>query len=164
MPTQFVLQQPLRVVAAATEHGFDAQWLQVRGPSQRHQRSHAAAQPFAWVLLPRPEISLSRRWQGWADSNLKALAAAMDADTILPPDVCKSIATRAAGPPQADDASSAVFITGGTGFVGAHVIAQLLQRSPPRKLFCLARARDAQHATDRVLAGLESATPVLILW
>jgi thioester reductase-like protein len=46
-----------------------------------------------------------------------------------------------------------VLITGATGFVGAHLVRELLVRGD-RRVICLARAENAEKARERVLANL----------
>jgi amino acid adenylation domain-containing protein/thioester reductase-like protein len=50
-------------------------------------------------------------------------------------------------------ATQDVLLTGATGFLGAHLIRDLLQTTSAR-IHCLVRARDAEHAHERVLANL----------
>jgi thioester reductase-like protein len=58
-------------------------------------------------------------------------------------------------PEAAGVAPDAVLLTGGTGFVGAFLIEELLKRrSGP--IYCLVRAEDLDHATRRVRSNLES--------
>ena len=47
-----------------------------------------------------------------------------------------------------------IFLTGGTGFLGAHILAELLGRTRAR-LHCLVRAADADEAFRRLRASLE---------
>jgi amino acid adenylation domain-containing protein/thioester reductase-like protein len=48
-----------------------------------------------------------------------------------------------------------VLLTGATGFLGAHLAKDLL-RTTSARIHCLVRARDAQHARERVLGNLEA--------
>lgn len=52
------------------------------------------------------------------------------------------------------DNGGAVFMTGGTGFLGAHLVAEMLARSE-RDIICLVRAESDSSARQRVLAALE---------
>jgi nucleoside-diphosphate-sugar epimerase len=47
-----------------------------------------------------------------------------------------------------------VFLTGGTGFIGGAVLAELLIRHAPARVFVLARDDDCRRAPERVLASL----------
>lgn len=64
----------------------------------------------------------------------------------------------ATGPAQAgpspDGPGQAVLVTGATGFLGAHLLADQLERWPDLSLHCLARADSDQGAWERVQANL----------
>ena len=49
--------------------------------------------------------------------------------------------------------AGAVLLTGATGFLGAHVLAELLAE-PERRVYCLVRARDNNQAAARIRAAL----------
>ncbi|CAM3365294.1 amino acid adenylation domain-containing protein [Kibdelosporangium persicum] len=57
------------------------------------------------------------------------------------------------GPPPRWSDPSRVLLTGATGFIGAHLLVQLL-RTTQATIVCPVRARDAAHARRRVLANL----------
>ncbi|WP_454918913.1 thioester reductase domain-containing protein [Xanthobacter sediminis] len=57
---------------------------------------------------------------------------------------------KAARPPQAGDA---IFVTGATGFLGAHLVAELVRRTH-RPIICLIRADDASGGCERLRAAL----------
>ncbi|KAJ5120744.1 non-ribosomal peptide synthetase [Penicillium bovifimosum] len=48
-----------------------------------------------------------------------------------------------------------VFLTGGTGFVGAHLLHRLLHKPTVQQVACLARAQDSESAAARVRQALE---------
>jgi thioester reductase-like protein len=58
--------------------------------------------------------------------------------------------------PSPDGPGQAVLITGATGFLGAHLLADQLERWPTLKLHCLVRSDSAQAASERVQANLRS--------
>ncbi|WP_338804170.1 amino acid adenylation domain-containing protein [Xenorhabdus griffiniae] len=47
-----------------------------------------------------------------------------------------------------------VFLTGATGYLGLYLIEQLLKRTSS-KIICLCRAKDSEHAKERVIEGLK---------
>ena len=68
------------------------------------------------------------------------------------------IATRLAAhpaPSRSPAAEGAVLLTGATGFLGAHLLADQLQRHPQLTVFCLVRADGAGAAKARVRANLQ---------
>ncbi|HEV7784884.1 MAG TPA: amino acid adenylation domain-containing protein, partial [Thermoanaerobaculia bacterium] len=79
-----------------------------------------------------------------------ALGATLRADAVLDPELAP------AGPlPAAALDPRAVFITGGTGFLGAYLLAELLRQSPA-KVFCLVRAADPPAGLAKLRRELES--------
>ncbi|GAA83260.1 NRPS-like enzyme [Aspergillus luchuensis] len=52
-------------------------------------------------------------------------------------------------------AEGRAFLTGATGFVGAHILRRLIERSGVKQVACLARARDGQSAAARVRKAME---------
>jgi thioester reductase-like protein len=57
------------------------------------------------------------------------------------------------GPPQPDRGTSpGILLTGSTGFLGAHLLRELLAATTAR-VWCLVRARDASHALERIAAA-----------
>lgn len=50
---------------------------------------------------------------------------------------------------------SVVFLTGATGYLGLYLIEQLLKRTASR-VICLCRAKNAEHAKDRIQEGLKA--------
>ncbi|KOV60617.1 peptide synthetase [Streptomyces sp. MMG1121] len=77
------------------------------------------------------------------------LPATLLADAVLDPDLLAGDGTR---PPREPDR---ILLTGATGFVGAHLLARLLDRTGA-DLVCTVRARDAAEATDRVHTALRA--------
>jgi len=49
-----------------------------------------------------------------------------------------------------------IILTGTTGSLGAHILAQLLQNDNVKKVYCLVRAQSPEAATERVLTTLAS--------
>lgn len=47
------------------------------------------------------------------------------------------------------------FLTGGTGFIGIHVLGNLLMKFPESKVHCLIRGRDSQHCKERLHKATE---------
>mmetsp|Transcript_83841 Transcript_83841/g.237035 ORF Transcript_83841/g.237035 Transcript_83841/m.237035 type:complete len:241 (+) Transcript_83841:3646-4368(+) len=91
--------------------------------------------------------------QAWRQGEREALERSLDSDSILP--------ELQQGPPvtpNADAAGSDFLLTGGTGFVGSHVLSELLLalfndhevRQRGTRVFCVVRASDAQHAERRL--------------
>jgi thioester reductase-like protein len=68
----------------------------------------------------------------------------------LEPDI-----TATTAPEPAAVAPGAVLLTGATGFVGAFLLAELLNRGHD-EVHCLVRAENPEHAVRRILANLES--------
>ncbi|HEX5542766.1 MAG TPA: amino acid adenylation domain-containing protein [Micromonospora sp.] len=81
-------------------------------------------------------------------ANRPPLAAMMRADAELPDDICAHLPAQ---PPTADPA--AVLITGATGFLGAHLLADWLANSDS-ELHCLVRAGSPETALARVRDNL----------
>ncbi|MER2472291.1 amino acid adenylation domain-containing protein [Photorhabdus laumondii] len=86
---------------------------------------------------------------------LTSLLARQHAQT-LEKDVCLDEKVHPAGLPNANWYNpSAVFLTGATGYLGLHLIEQLLKRTLA-KVICLCRAKDQEHAQTRILEGLQT--------
>ena len=58
--------------------------------------------------------------------------------------------------PSPDGPGQTVLMTGATGFLGAHLLADQLERWPALRVLCLARADSTQAAWERVQANLRS--------
>lgn len=50
---------------------------------------------------------------------------------------------------------NAVLLTGATGFLGAYLIKELVQMNPSIQIYCVVRARDKQHALQRIQVNME---------
>ncbi|MEV5506090.1 non-ribosomal peptide synthetase [Streptomyces orinoci] len=72
-----------------------------------------------------------------------ALPAALLADAVLDEDIRPGGGTRPTGAPRR------VLLTGATGFVGSHLLAELLAMTDA-EIVCLVRAKDAAEATERL--------------
>ena len=53
------------------------------------------------------------------------------------------------------DQAERLFLTGGTGFLGAHLISSLLESRPSSSIYCLVRADDENHAMSRIKTNME---------
>jgi nonribosomal peptide synthetase MxcG len=84
-------------------------------------------------------------------SDAAGLTAAMLADAKLPEDIVPVLVPRVAVPARLRQ----VVLTGATGFVGAHLLGQLLRRTDAR-VVCLVRARDEAQAMERLREALTS--------
>jgi thioester reductase-like protein len=83
-----------------------------------------------------------------------AVAVDLGAEAQLPPDLVEQLQTNAeaaglAGP------GGAILLTGATGFLGAFLLADQLQRHPQLSIYCLVRADGAGTARARLRANLE---------
>ena len=50
---------------------------------------------------------------------------------------------------------NAVLLTGATGFLGAYLIKELVRMNPSIQIYCVIRARDKQHARQRIQVNME---------
>jgi amino acid adenylation domain-containing protein/thioester reductase-like protein len=73
-----------------------------------------------------------------------------EAESVLDPAI-----TAAGRAPAASGEPAAVFLTGGTGFLGAHLLHELLARTKA-SVHCLIRAQDPEEGARRLRAALES--------
>ena len=55
---------------------------------------------------------------------------------------------------QRDKQGNCVLLTGATGFLGCHVLAELLKSNKASKIFCIVRGKDEQDSLNRVLQVL----------
>ncbi|MFG1944018.1 amino acid adenylation domain-containing protein [Nonomuraea sp. NPDC048826] len=155
--------------ATATESALAAVWQRVLGvPDVR--RSDNFFEAGGHSLLAGRVVAEIRRELG-ADVPLRAvletadlaeLAAAVERGggepehldleplAVLPPDL--AVRPRAARPARR---GGAILLTGATGFLGAHLVAELLARTDA-EIVCLVRASGEEQARERVLDNLRS--------
>ena len=113
------------------------------------------ALPLAWLLPHRTVASLAQAVdeglrQPPADVSPAALETELRADAVLPPDLAP------ATPPSANVLDPrTVFLTGGTGFLGAYLLAELLRQSRAA-VCCLVRAADPPAGHAKLRRELES--------
>lgn len=107
------------------------------------------------------DLPVQRVAQGSAADVAATLVAALDpggppavstpayeADAVLDP------AIHGREHPAAKPQAGMVLLTGATGFLGAHLLADLLEQ-PARRVLCLVRARNGAEASDRIRRNLE---------
>ncbi|MGK8501398.1 amino acid adenylation domain-containing protein [Nocardia asiatica] len=100
--------------------------------------------PMSAVLAAPTVGGLAARLSGVAAPT----AATPARDAVLEPDIdIGGCAPAHTGPPQE------VLLTGATGFLGAHLLQELLDRTEAR-VWCVVRADDAEEGIDRILAAL----------
>ncbi|WP_280492641.1 non-ribosomal peptide synthetase [Nocardia asiatica] len=100
--------------------------------------------PMSAVLAAPTVGGLAARLSGAAAPT----AATPARDAVLEPDIdIGGCAPAHTGPPQE------VLLTGATGFLGAHLLQELLDRTEAR-VWCVVRADDAEEGIDRILAAL----------
>ncbi|WP_260513225.1 non-ribosomal peptide synthetase [Serratia fonticola] len=99
---------------------------------------------------PQSLIKLLER----SDHKQEDITAVLLNDGKLPDDIWplpSSSPADIASPPQAGN----VLLTGATGFLGAFLLRDLLLKPDVRRIICLVRARDIQHALIRVKSNLQ---------
>ncbi|QSQ26365.1 myxochelin non-ribosomal peptide synthetase MxcG [Pyxidicoccus parkwayensis] len=109
--------------------------------------------PVATVFRHPTAAALARALEQGTDAASEAggLTAAMISDAELPEDVVPMLT-----PVRASTARlRQVVLTGATGFVGAHLLSQLLRQTEAR-VVCLVRARDEAQAMQRLRESLTS--------
>ncbi|WP_164021050.1 myxochelin non-ribosomal peptide synthetase MxcG [Pyxidicoccus trucidator] len=109
--------------------------------------------PVATVFRHPTAAALARALEHGPDVATEAggLTAAMLADAELPEDLVPPLQTTGALPAWLRQ----VVLTGATGFVGAHLLDQLLRQTEAR-VVCLVRASDEAHAMERLREALAS--------
>ncbi|MET8700119.1 thioester reductase domain-containing protein [Kitasatospora sp. NPDC004723] len=110
-------------------------------PASASAAASAAAAPAAPRAAARPRGLGSRRVRSMTVADMVEKAELEASITATVP------------PEPAGTAPQDVLLTGATGFVGAFLLAELLERRPGT-VHCLVRADDEQHALRRVLANL----------
>ncbi|MFF0000893.1 amino acid adenylation domain-containing protein [Streptomyces avermitilis] len=105
----------------------------------------------AWLFQhPTPaELARFLEQQEQPRSAPPGLPAALLADTVLDPDIRPGDGPRASGTPDR------ILLTGATGFVGAHLLAELLT-STGAEAVCTVRAASPAEATARIHQALET--------
>lgn len=103
----------------------------------------------AWLFEHPTAAELARRLERRTDTatTAPALPEAVPADAVLEDDI------RPAGPSRAAGAPRVVLLTGATGFVGPHLLAELL-RATDAEIVCPVRAASAAEAADRIRQAL----------
>uniref|UniRef100_A0ACD5GVY6 Non-ribosomal peptide synthetase n=1 Tax=Desertifilum tharense IPPAS B-1220 TaxID=1781255 RepID=A0ACD5GVY6_9CYAN len=101
-------------------------------------------------LFEAPTVAgLAQRLSGKSPAKLDNLLAFLQAEAVLDPSIIPP-QNRANG-----DNPQAIFLTGATGFVGAFLLAELLQQTRA-EVYCLVRAETAEAAQRQLQATLES--------
>ncbi|HJV61770.1 MAG TPA: thioester reductase domain-containing protein, partial [Albitalea sp.] len=100
------------------------------------------------TLLASPTIAALARAVRAGGSAAGGVAPDLAARVVLPEDIVPA-GTWQAGAPQE------IFLTGATGFLGVHLLADLLQATPAR-VHCLVRAPDAAAGAQRLADALRS--------
>ncbi|NVJ07532.1 myxochelin non-ribosomal peptide synthetase MxcG [Myxococcus sp. AM001] len=109
--------------------------------------------PVATVFRYPTAAGLAQALEHGSDgaSDAGGLTESMLADAVLSEDIVPPLKVEAAESPRLRQ----VVLTGATGFVGAHLLHQLLRQTDAR-VVCLVRARDEAHALERIQATLAS--------
>lgn len=71
-------------------------------------------------------------------------------DSILYKDINQNIITPQTMPTLGSESIKNVFLTGSTGFLGAHILSDLCQASSVEKIYCLVRARSKKEAQRKI--------------
>jgi nonribosomal peptide synthetase MxcG len=109
-------------------------------------REVAVATVFRYPTAAALAQALERGTEAGSDSG--GLTPAMLADAELPEEIVPRTP-----PPTSPAPLRQVLLTGATGFVGAHLLDQLLRQTDAR-VVCPVRARDEAHAMERIRAAL----------
>ncbi|WP_327693505.1 amino acid adenylation domain-containing protein [Streptomyces sp. NBC_00459] len=147
-----VWQQVLGLASvAAQDDVFDlgAQSLQAIQVANRLGVELGREMKVAW-LFQHPRIAdLARFLQQQEGPTTPGLPQTMAADTVLDPDIRPGDGLRAGGTPER------ILLTGATGFVGVHLLAQLLTDTEA-EIVCTVRAPSPAEATARIQQALET--------
>ncbi|WP_426752081.1 myxochelin non-ribosomal peptide synthetase MxcG [Myxococcus sp. Y35] len=108
--------------------------------------------PVATVFRHPTAAGLARALDQGTDASAETggLTERMLADAVLPADIVPQLT----GEAMESNRLRQVVLTGATGFVGAHLLDQLLRQTDAR-VVCLVRARDEAHALERLRAAME---------
>ncbi|MEV7341168.1 amino acid adenylation domain-containing protein [Streptomyces sp. NPDC093544] len=151
-----VWQQVLGVVAvSARDDVFDlgAQSLQAIQVANRLGVELHREVKVAWLFQHPTSAGLAgfleQQTQAHARPESPGLPAALLADAVLDPDI------RPAEGPQTSGTPDKILLTGATGFVGVHLLAELLT-STGAEIVCTVRAPSPAEATARIQQALET--------
>ncbi|WP_174189594.1 non-ribosomal peptide synthetase [Nocardia barduliensis] len=150
-PLERVIAEVFADVLAVSPIGAGDDFFELGGSSLLaftvHRRLSARLQrevPMSAVLAAPTVGGLAARLAGAAAPT----AATPALDAVLEPEIdVGGCAPAHPGPPQE------VLLTGATGFLGAHLLQELLERTEAR-VWCVVRADDAEEGIDRILAAL----------
>ncbi|MFJ7996084.1 amino acid adenylation domain-containing protein [Streptomyces sp. NPDC096310] len=147
-----VWQQVLGVASVSTQDDvFDlgAQSLQAIQAANRLGVELGRDVKVAWLFQYPSVAELARFLRQQARPTTPGLPATLLADTVLDPDIRPGDGLRAGGTPER------ILLTGATGFVGVHLLAQLLT-STEAEVVCTVRASSPAEATARIHQALET--------
>ncbi len=100
-------------------------------------------------LIRNPSARALTRFVAAGEAGVEITAGQLAAEAELPPEIRPAAALGAPAPLPA-----AVFLTGGTGFLGAHLLTELLERTRG-PVFCLVRAADAEAGRQALRRAAE---------
>ncbi|MFC4500800.1 MULTISPECIES: amino acid adenylation domain-containing protein [Streptomyces] len=147
-----VWQRVLGVAAvSAQDDVFDlgAQSLQAIQVANRLGVALRRDVKVAWIFQHPTPAGLARLLRQRARPAPSGPPPALLADTVLDPDIRPGDGPRAAGTPDR------ILLTGATGFVGVHLLAQLLT-STGAEVVCTVRAPSPAEATTRIQQALDT--------
>ncbi len=151
-----IWEEVLGVAAASAQEDFfdlGGQSLQSIQVANRLSVELGREIPVATVFRYPTAAGLARALEQDSEAapDTGGLTGSMLADTVLPEDVVPWRTGLALESTRLQQ----VVLTGATGFVGAHLLDQLLRQTDAR-VVCLVRARDEGHAMERLQAALAS--------
>ncbi|MFJ8104841.1 amino acid adenylation domain-containing protein [Streptomyces sp. NPDC096132] len=147
-----VWQRALGVASlSATDDVFDlgAQSLQAIQVANRLGVELGRDLKVAWLFQHSTPAELARFLRQQARSTAPGLPERLLADTALDPDIRPGACPRPHGTPDR------ILLTGATGFVGVHLLAELLTRTGA-EVVCTVRAATPDEATARIHQALET--------
>ncbi|MGV9315112.1 amino acid adenylation domain-containing protein [Streptomyces sp. NPDC003691] len=146
-----IWSQVLGVEGMTPEDDFfdlGAQSLQAIQVANRLGAELAREVRVAWLFEHPTAADLAHRLEGRGETPAAAaLSETVVADAVLDDDIRPGAAPRPAGPPRT------VLLTGATGFVGPHLLAELL-RTTDAEIVCPVRAATPDEAADRIRQAL----------